>query len=100
MDHPLPGVELEDAAHRAALAVDEADVLVQAHLLDRHQLAGQARLARDLDHVADGHEVLARVLGVGVQRSTARSPGSRGSSSFQRWTSSSWTMFHWSPPAP
>ena len=40
---------------------------MQAHLLDRHQLARQAGLARRLDHVGDGHEVLARVLRSGVQ---------------------------------
>src|SRR3954447_9502821 len=67
VDHPLPGVELEDAAHRAALFVDEADLWVQTHLLDRHQLAVQARRARGLDHVGHGHEVLAGVLRLGVE---------------------------------
>src|SRR3954447_21365266 len=68
VDQPLPRVELEDAAHRAPLGVDEADLGVQAHLLDRHQLAVQTRLARGLDHVGDGHEVLAGVLRLGVQQ--------------------------------
>ena len=58
VDHPLPRVELEDVAHRFAVAVEEArGVDIPLQVLDVDQLGVEPGRLRRLGHVGDGLEV-------------------------------------------